>query len=189
MTHTDSKLVDCLCRECDSAFAVTIYRIRAGRGIFCSVACANRNKARRMIATTDRRFWSRVAKTDTCWLWQGAKTRNGYGVVTVKGKSILAHRYAYETCVGPVPTGLTLDHVWDRGCRNRHCVNPAHLEPVTNHENHRRGKHARKTHCPNGHAYTPENTGYRSNGHRHCRICAANQQRTYRARRQQRSGL
>lgn len=75
-------------------------------------------------------FWSHVEKTDTCWLWTGRKEKAGYG----KYCGTVAHRWAYRELVGPIPAGLTLDHL----CYVRHCVNPAHLEPVTLLENVRR---------------------------------------------------
>lgn len=119
------------------------------------------------------RFWVRVEKGDGCWLWHGTRC-DGYGHFRGHGKSRGAHRIAYELLIGPVPEGLELDHL----CRNRGCVNPAHLEPVTHEENWRRGQsfsavNAQKTHCPHGHEYTPENT-YRSASHprsRRCRQC------------------
>ena len=79
------------------------------------------------------RFWSRVNKTDTCWLWTGALGTGGYATIRLPGsrQQLRAHRWAYEYFVGPIPEGLTLDHL----CRVRHCVNPAHLEPVTMREN------------------------------------------------------
>lgn len=74
------------------------------------------------------RFWARVDRTDTCWLWRGALDRHGYGRVGVGGtRTALAHRVAYMLAVGPIPDGFVLDHL----CRIRACVNPAHLEPVT----------------------------------------------------------
>lgn len=78
-------------------------------------------------------FWSRVDKTDGCWLWTSTVVWNGYGQFRINNRRVYAHRFAYEQVVGPVPDGL--DHL----CRNRRCVNPAHLEPVTRQENLRRG--------------------------------------------------
>jgi hypothetical protein len=106
-----------------------------------------------------------------CWEWTGAITRLGYGNAYVGGRTMLAHRAVYEALVGPVPNGLTLDHL----CRNRGCVNPAHLEPVTHRENVLRGegfaaRHARKTHCPRGHPYDEKNTEWYRGG-RYCRAC------------------
>lgn len=115
------------------------------------------------------RFWSKVdtsAGILECWPWQGTLKGNGYGELAIRPAKLLAHRVAYVVNVGPIPAGLQIDHL----CRNRLCVNPAHLEPVTSRENTIRGK-AFVTHCPHGHAYTPENTYRRRNGHRYCREC------------------
>lgn len=112
------------------------------------------------------RFWSRVAKTDGCWLWTGAKNGAGYGQISIEGRSTLVHRFSFEMHVGPIQQGMVLDHL----CRTPACVNPAHLEEVTVKENTDRGA-ALITHCPQGHAYTPENTRLRKNGHRGCRQC------------------
>jgi hypothetical protein len=103
-----------------------------------------------------------------CWLWLGGHIGNGYGNFYLSGKRLLAHRVSYELHVGQIPGGLTLDHL----CRVRSCVNPRHLEPVTFRENLMRGegacaKHARKTHCPEGHKYDV----ITSRGHRACRLC------------------
>lgn len=120
------------------------------------------------------RFWLKVEKTGTCWVWKSAPTSKGYGSFWFNGKGIQAHRFSYELLVGPIPEDLTLDHL----CRNRLCVRPDHLEPVTRGVNVLRGEgpgaqNARKTHCPYNHEYTPENT-YVVNRHktgRTYRIC------------------
>lgn len=106
-----------------------------------------------------------------CWEWIGS-TNGGYGKITINKRTYKAHRVTYELFVGPIPAGLDIDHL----CRNHGCVNPAHLEPVTRRENLLRGvgttaRNAAKTHCPRGHAYTPENTHRRADGSRRCRIC------------------
>lgn len=105
-----------------------------------------------------------------CWLWTGRIADNGYGYTSAFSKTWLAHRLSYTLCVGPIPQGLTIDHVYERGCRHRHCVNPAHLEAVTLAENIRRAA-AVVTRCPRDHEYTPENTYITSCGGRSCRIC------------------
>lgn len=114
------------------------------------------------------RFWQKVVVVDSgCWEWQAYKV-TGYGSFNYGRRPKLAHRLAYEWLVGPIPAGLQIDHL----CRNRACVNPHHLEPVTQRENTLRGLRGRLiTHCPQGHEYTPENT-YRLHGiHRRCRTC------------------
>lgn len=117
-----------------------------------------------------------------CWLWIGNTNKHGYGIVQQGGLEggmrLRAHRAVYELLVGPIPDGLTLDHL----CRVRHCVNPAHLEPVTRGENVRRGEPAQRTHCPLGHEYNAANTYYRPSGARVCRHCARIRNRTNKAR-------
>lgn len=137
-----------------------------------------------MALSTAARFWPKVDRDGPvpehrpdlgpCWLWLAGKT-NGYGrfnQVKPKRTSLLAYRVAYELTVGPIPDGMELDHL----CRVRACVNPAHLEVTDHRTNTLRGDaptavNARKTHCVNGHEFTPENTGPQSNGGRRCRTC------------------
>lgn len=120
--------------------------------------------------TSAERFWEKVEKTDSCWMWTATLIQSGYGHFRVGDRMVLAHRFAYELEVGPIPERLTLDHL----CRNRACVRPSHLEPVTMLENLRRGRagayNAEKTHCKHGHEFTPENTG-NYGGKRYCRTC------------------
>ena len=118
---------------------------------------------------------------DGCWLWTRAvtgKPPKDYGQLWFKKQRSLAHRFAYETLVGPIPEGLTIDHL----CRRARCVNPDHLEPVTNRENILRGvglaaQRARQTHCVHGHAFDAANTGIRPDGRRDCRACARERMR------------
>lgn len=142
---------------------------------------------KRALLTPDaaERFWAKVAKSDTCWLWTGAKVGAGYGHFTQGGeqKMMLAHRWAYEALVGPIPEGLVLDHL----CMVKACVNPAHLEPVTQAVNIERNPNAINktcadvTHCPQGHPYDEMNTRIYKGG-RNCRACARMHTANYRAR-------
>lgn len=99
----------------------------------------------------------------SCWWWLGKLRPDGYGIASRRGVQIRAHRFVYETYVGVIPRGLTLDHL----CRNPMCVNPRHLEPVTASENVRRAlnlgavvaaRQRNKTQCRNGHPYDKNNT-------------------------------
>lgn len=124
------------------------------------------------------RFWEKVEieDPDGCWEWKGSITthsRGGYGVIYLRKvdgvqKTARAHRVAYEMLTGPIPEGLVIDHL----CRNRSCVNPAHMEAVTDEENKLRGHaSARKTKCIHGHELTAENTIHDHRGWRKCRTC------------------
>jgi hypothetical protein len=125
---------------------------------------------------SERRFWEHVVKTETCWIWTGlvAKRYPKHGGTT-------GHRYAYRLLVGPIPSGFHVDHL----CRNPMCVNPDHLEPVTPQENKRRETESR-THCKNGHRFTPESTYLHKGYIRQCRPCDAATSRAYRSRKKAR---
>ena len=124
------------------------------------------------------RFWPKVLKTESCWIWTKSINESGYGKFnSPAGYSNLAHRFAYQALTGSIPDDLPLDHL----CRNRRCVNPEHLEPVALAENKRRGLNFRLANgmdnsCVNGHEYTPENTYVNPNKPNdiRCRRCAAN---------------
>lgn len=94
------------------------------------------------------RFWARVERSDSCWLWTGSTTKAGYGMFGAGRRgmgNLYAHRYSYEWAKGPIPAGLHIDHL----CRVRNCVNPAHLEAVTQGENNRRARpYRRGSKCP-----------------------------------------
>ena len=139
-----------------------------------------------ILERTPARFWRKVDKNGPmpehrpelgpCWLWIAGLQTDGYGIFRIKKPKwrwAVAHRWSYENFRGAIPFGLTLDHL----CRVRLCVNPQHLEPVTNRENILRGigvtaKNARKTHCKRGHSFDEENIYHRpgKNG-RACRMC------------------
>lgn len=129
------------------------------------------------------RILSRIVVTESgCWEWQGPRDAKGYGNTffgsRVDGTRRCArvHRKAYEAWVGPIPAGLTIDHL----CCNKACANPAHLEPVTNQENRRRAADA-QTHCRHGHPRTPDNIYVDGHGRRRCRTCLRAQRRARRA--------
>jgi hypothetical protein len=114
-----------------------------------------------------------------CWLWQRYRNRHGYGRVTVPGDgNRFAHRVVYAQLIGPIPPGLTLDHL----CRNRACCRPDHLEPVTQRVNNLRGAtltadNASRTHCPEGHELAPGNLvpSHLRRGMRKCATCKRQQ--------------
>ena len=121
----------------------------------------------------EERFWEKVDAAGDCWEWTACRNEHGYGsFVTERPKKVKAHRMAWELLVGPIPDGMVLDHL----CRNPRCVNPDHLEVVTQRINMLRGygiarRAANATHCPQGHPYNAENTAYTKKGHRACRAC------------------
>lgn len=151
-----------------------------------------------MLTNLPERFQAKIeVQPDGCWLWTGARNPTarwaGYGVAWWKGANRLAHRLIYELLVGPVPEGLVLDHL----CRVPICVNPEHLEPVTQEENRRRSAamggalwdgtvhgnaavKAAAAACAKGHPWGP-NPVRDKRGHRVCRECRRDNQRKRRA--------
>ena len=154
----------------------------------CRTCSRDRNRASkdrrkgisRPLADARERFLGKIERTASgCWEWQGYIDRHGYGRITINYKPHSAHRVGYELFVGPIPDGLVIDHL----CRNRACVNPEHLEPVTNDENVRRGlRSPTKTHCVHGHEFTIENTRISASGRRRCLECERIRSRDYQQR-------
>jgi len=153
-------------------------------------------------------FWATTEFRDQgyrtpCVVWTSTIANNGYGVTKIKGRQYKAHRLAYESVNGPIPiddeTGepFPLDHVCHsetescpggETCLHRRCINPDHLEPVTPAVNVQRGKsfapaNAAKTHCANGHEFTPENTGRDAKGYRFCLQCKRDSNERHEAKR------
>lgn len=132
------------------------------------------------------RFWSRVRRTDGCWIWEGSIHPLGYGRFYLDGKMQKAHRAAYQLAKGPIPEGAHILH----SCDNPPCVNPAHLRAGSHSDNMRdmvnKGRanrpESKKTHCPQGHPYDSENTYVTPIGHRQCRTCRADAIARLRAR-------
>lgn len=124
-------------------------------------------------------FWALVFKTDTCWLWVAGVDTEGYGQFMFQGRRWLVHRLSYSQ-ENELIKGLVLDH----SCEVRRCVNPLHLDQVTDRVNILKGKaptaiNARKTHCKRGHEFTPENTYRYKDGRRDCKTCMSVRMKEY----------
>lgn len=127
----------------------------------------------------EERFWAKVDKTSTCWIWTASCRKGGYGQFWNGSRLVQAHRFSYELEFGSIPHGWVIDHVWLRGCLDPRCVNPGHLEAVTRAENTRRGTcgdigrymQRQKTYCKHGHPFSGDNLRIAVSGQRICRAC------------------
>ena len=160
-----------ICRICKGPRWINLGKKRNAKSTKLCGKCIREN---RPLVPQSVRFWKKVTKTDSCWAWNAAThTHAGnYGSFNLGPTRCLAHRFAYENLVGPIPEGKQLDHL----CRNRKCVNPAHLEIVTIRINTLRGigptaVNARKTICKRGHPLNEQNTYVNPKGYRQCRPC------------------
>lgn len=196
------------CSECKRP---SVHRLARGRCNGCYKRMVKRAKAAGTFVKVERppaplkdRLLSKVTPgRNGCWLYTGSVAQTGYGHFTVSAsRRALAHRVAYELFNGPIPTGYQVDHQChnrDEGCRSgepcvhRRCVNPQHLDAVSPRVNTRRSpitqasRHAARTHCPQGHEYTDENTAVRlldsrtGRTGRECRSCRRQRDRRRRA--------
>lgn len=139
-----------------------------------TLCCGCEKKPRKPLEVIPRIKRYTIIDPDTgCWVWQHKKNNGGYGTISVNGRQMYAHRASYEAYVGRIPDGLVIDHL----CRNRACVNPSHLEPVSFSENLERGVgvpqivNRHKTHCVHGHLLSGDNLYQRNDGRRGCNVC------------------
>ena len=189
----------CRIAECgEPAFGNALCAMHYARVRRTGSADGIRRRTGRPRTSPEARFWSMVSKDGpipvhrpelgSCWTWVGNKggSHTKYIRFTLGGrygKTTSAHRFSYELANGPIPDGLTVDHL----CRNTSCVNPSHLEAVTGRVNVLRGNtitaaNAAKTHCKRGHPFTEENTRMEGNGRlRRCRTCRREAQRVRRS--------
>lgn len=170
-----------ICLYCKSQIFHREVESHWNRRKYCNARCSGLAQIKPRTNTPEK-FWEFVEKTSDCWIWNGVKDRKGYGVWCMRPRNQRAHRFSYMQLVGEIPDGLVIDHL----CRNPACVNPAHLEPVTQSINNIRGfsptaLNAKKTHCKSGHLFEGYNLRIRPEGGRSCRACARDIARKRRA--------
>lgn len=176
-------MIPATCHQCGRDFQTWPYRIREGRGRYCSRHCFNISQlgqTRPKPRSLEERFWEKVERRgrDDCWTWLGSKTVDGYGRIGHNGKVRAATHISWEMHHGAdFPPGMLACH----SCDNPECVNPAHLFVGSKQDNAddmvRKGrstKDRRRSHCVHGHALTPDNVYvYAVNGARQCATCRA----------------
>lgn len=175
--------VSCACGE---VRVVMQQSLRNGKSQSCGCLRVERARAS-LVNTIDDLFPLIVFAANGCWEWIGFINEQGYGKVTMSGRTYRTHRIMYEHFRGRIPPGLPLDH---EVCDNRACCNPWHVEPKTHRDNILRGtgataRNARKTHCPQGHPYAGENLVMKPERgrlpSRRCRTCSRDGARRERA--------
>lgn len=168
-----SKTIQSSCAFCLTPFKAFDRDVRLGMGRYCSRSCFYQARTRPIT----ERFWEKVQICshgfnckNCCWIWQAAKTPDGYGRFQVKNKACKAPRIAYILIYGKIPHDMTIDHI----CYQPSCVNPSHLDICSIGENVRRAcRHRQKpTHCKRGHPFESWNLMPRKDGRRRCRLCS-----------------